>query len=57
VALNRLFSIDMQYLYDQYDFDQGAPLLVGVPRALDRQSIRVGVTGWVPLLHRSSGRE
>jgi len=56
IALNHVFSVDVQYLFDQYDFDHGAPVLVGIPRTLERHSVRIGVTGWVPLLRSIAQR-
>lgn len=50
IALNRILSVHAQYLYYHYDFDRAAPLPFGVAPTLNRQGIRVGLSGWLPLL-------
>ena len=49
MALTRTLSFNAQYLSYHYDFDRGTPLPFGVPRTLNRQGLRFGLSGWLPL--------
>jgi hypothetical protein len=51
-ALNETFALFAEYLY--YNYDLGAAVIVaeGVPRALERNTARVGVSLWVPVLRK-----
>ena len=51
VALNRTLAAYAQYFYYRYGFDNGVALPGGLPSALGRQGLRVGISGWLPL-HR-----
>jgi len=49
-AFSRGLSLEAQYRYSRYLFDAGAPLLPGLPQAMEQQGLRVGITGWLPFL-------
>jgi opacity protein-like surface antigen len=49
-ALNRLVALSADYTYYHYDFAQTVALPSGMSRGLNRQSIRVGLNFWLPLL-------
>ena len=51
-ALGRMWAVYAEYMY--YSQDLGSAVIVpsGVPSVLDRQTIQVGLTLWVPLLKR-----
>jgi hypothetical protein len=48
-AFSRLLSLETQYFYYRYDFDQLSALPLGVARTLNRQGFRCGISGWLPL--------
>lgn len=48
-ALTRIVALQAQYLYYDYTFDRDASL-VGLPRQMQRNGVRIGVTFWLPLL-------
>jgi hypothetical protein len=50
VALNPAVSVYGEYLYYLYDFRRYAPLMPGMPPALERNGLRVGLTLTVPTL-------
>jgi hypothetical protein len=50
VALSRKLSCFAQYTYYRYGFDGGVQVPFGLPPQLDRQAIRFGVSGWLPLV-------
>ncbi len=52
-ALTRFMNVGVDYAYYSYQFDAQIELEPGVPRDIDRQSIRAHVTLWAPLLNRS----
>ena len=52
VALGRSVATYVQYLYYYYDFRGTTQLLAGIPAALERQGVRVGLTVWAPALRR-----
>jgi hypothetical protein len=49
-ALNRFIALTADYNYYHYIFDSSVVLPVGLNRGLNRQSIRGGLTLWLPLL-------
>lgn len=49
-ALSRFFGLFARYIYYKYDFGADVPLPGGVPRNLDRQGIRVGISTSIPLI-------
>lgn len=49
-ALNSTFALFARYIYYTYRYDEGIPLDSRLPRALDRQGVRVGLTTTVPLI-------
>lgn len=51
MALNRTWAAYAEYLYYYYDFSEGLVPL-GAPPQLERNSVRMGLTLWVPLRHR-----
>jgi hypothetical protein len=52
-ALNRFTNIGVDYAYYKYVFDPSIPLDPGVPRDVNRQSIRAHVSFWAPLLNKT----
>jgi hypothetical protein len=50
VAMSRTLSFFAQYAYYRYGFDTGVQVPFGLPPQLDRQSIRIGISGWLPLV-------
>jgi len=51
-ALTRAFAAYGEYLYYFYDFNGLAQLAPGVPRRLERNGVRAGLTLWVPVFRR-----
>jgi len=51
-AFARTLSFQAEYQYYMYDFAQTARLPTGVPSTVNRNSVRIGLTGWLPLLGR-----
>jgi hypothetical protein len=49
-ALNSTFGVFARYVYYKYRFDEDIPLDARLPRQLDRQGLRVGLTTSVPLI-------
>jgi hypothetical protein len=49
-ALNRFIALTADYNYYHYLFDPTVTLPIGLNRGLNRQSIRGGLTLWLPLL-------
>jgi hypothetical protein len=58
-GLSRQAALFANYVYYFYRFETTEALAPGVPADFDRQSIRVGVSFWVPLagVYRRSGQE
>jgi hypothetical protein len=52
-ALTRFMNVGIDYAYYDYRFHEQIVLEPGVPRDINRQSIRGHVTLWAPLLNRS----
>ena len=50
VALSRRLSFFAQYGFYHYGFDSGVQVPFGLPPQLDRQSVRFGISGWLPLV-------
>jgi hypothetical protein len=50
VALNRKWAAYAAYLFYKYDFSQQLLVPIGLPPHLTRNSVRVGVTAWVPVM-------
>ena len=48
-ALTRLLSLNTEYIYYTYEFDPLVQLPSDIPRNLNRQGLRFGIGGWVPL--------
>jgi hypothetical protein len=48
-AFNRSYALSLTYAYYNYDFGSRAALPGGFMRALERQSVRIGIRGWIPL--------
>lgn len=49
-AINRFVAAFARYVYYQYDFGEDIVIETGLPRALDRQGVRVGLTATLPLI-------
>ena len=50
-ALSRMVALTGDYSYYKYSFDRSEGLPPGFLQQLARQSIRVGLTLWLPLFH------
>jgi hypothetical protein len=50
LAVGRYLAVSADYSYYHYLFDQAATLPVGMNQGVNRQSIRVGLNIWLPLL-------
>jgi hypothetical protein len=50
LAVGRFTALFAEYHYYHYIFDPTVVLPVGMNRGLDRQSVRLGLNLWVPLL-------
>jgi hypothetical protein len=51
-ALNETFALFAEYLYYNYDLGSAVIVADGLPRSLDRNTARVGVSVWVPVLRK-----
>jgi hypothetical protein len=51
-AFTRSLSLQADYQHYMYDFAEGVRPPIGVPSALNRNSVRVGLSGWLPLQGR-----
>ncbi|MQA28865.1 MAG: hypothetical protein GEU82_03360 [Luteitalea sp.] len=54
VAMSRTLSFFVQYTYYRYGFDAGAQMPFDLPPQLNRQAIRFGISGSLPLIGRRS---
>jgi hypothetical protein len=52
VALNRGWALFGEYLYYDYQLGANVAVVSGVPLSLNRNTARVGVSAWLPLLKR-----
>jgi hypothetical protein len=50
-AITRYVSVGANYSYYQYEFGDGVTLPPGVPRTMDRQSVRANLNLWMPLMN------
>jgi hypothetical protein len=48
-ALNRFMGLFVRYIYYKHDFGRDIPLHSQIPRQLDRQGVRAGITASIPL--------
>jgi hypothetical protein len=48
-ALNRFVNITAVYAYYNHRFEEASQLAIDLPPLLSRQSVRFGVTFWVPV--------
>lgn len=53
IALSRNVQVNVDYGFYRYRFDSGIALPLGVANDIDRQTIRVGVGVWAPLLYKA----
>jgi len=51
-AFARTLSFQAEYQYYAYDLPEQARLPIGVQSTVNRNSVRVGLTGWLPLMGR-----
>ncbi len=51
-AISSMWAVYGEYLYYSQDLGDAVLVPAGVPSVLDRQSVHVGLTLWVPLLRR-----
>ena len=49
-AISRFVAAFARYVYYQYDFGEDIVIESGLPRSLDRQGVRVGLTATLPLI-------
>jgi hypothetical protein len=56
-ALNRFMNVGVDYAYYKYIFDPQVELEPGVPRDVNRQSVRAHVSFWAPLLNKTRRRD
>jgi hypothetical protein len=52
-ALARFMNVSVSYAYYQHVFDEAVPLAAGVPRSLERNSVRVAINLWAPIFQRA----
>jgi hypothetical protein len=52
-ALTRFMNVGVSYSYFNYSFEEGVVLDPGLPRDINRQSIRAHVSLWAPIVNRS----
>lgn len=48
-AINQTWALFGEYALYDYTLGNAVPVTVGVPRSLNRNSVRVGLTAWLPL--------
>jgi hypothetical protein len=51
-ALGRKWAVYSEYLYYFYDFGASTALRPGLPPTLERNSVRLGLTAWIPVIGR-----
>ncbi len=51
-AINPVWALFAEYLYYYYNFGDRVATASGVPSQLDRNTVRVGLTLWLPLVRR-----
>jgi len=51
--VSRHVSMNLDYGFYRYRFDQGIPLPFGIPRNVDRQTVRASVGVWAPLFQKA----
>ena len=51
IAFNQRLSFYAQYIFYHYNFDQAVELPIPFSRSLNRNAVRIGLSGWLPLLH------
>jgi hypothetical protein len=52
-AVNRHINTGLTYTYYKHQFASALPIVPGLPRDLERQSIRGFVSVWLPVFHRA----
>lgn len=52
VGLTRRWAVYSEYLYYFYDFARGAALVTELPSRVGRNSVRIGLTLWVPVIRK-----
>jgi len=52
MALNQAFAVFADYVYYNYDSGPAVFVVNGVPRSLSRNTARVGLSAWLPLLRK-----
>jgi hypothetical protein len=52
VALTPVSALFSEYVYYYYDLGSNVTTVPGVPPTLDRNSVRLGLTLWLPLVRR-----
>jgi hypothetical protein len=49
-AVSRRLAVDVQYLYYYYRFGEGTLRPIGVAQQMARQSVRGGISFWLPVI-------
>jgi hypothetical protein len=52
MAVNTSLALFSDYTYYNYDFGNRVILVDGVPRSLERNSVRVGLSAWLPIVRK-----
>ena len=51
-AINQSLALFAEYVYYSYNLGTAVITTPGIPQSLDRNTVRVGITAWVPLLRK-----
>ncbi len=51
-AINQTLALFAEYVYYNYNLGTAVITTPGIPQSLDRNTVRVGITAWMPLLRK-----
>jgi hypothetical protein len=51
-GMTKTIALTLEYLYYYYQFEDDAPLPVGIPTGLERNGLRAGLSVWVPAFRK-----
>ena len=51
-AINQNLALFAEYVYYNYNLGTAVITTPGIPQSLDRNTVRVGITAWMPLLRK-----
>jgi len=51
-GMTKTIALTLEYLYYYYQFEDDAPLPVGIPTGLERNGVRAGLSVWVPAFRK-----